>query len=100
MWALMSNVGCMVPYRSTLKEEPWIIRDLALVLSDWMDKDPQSQLKNLKRGNEWYLIKKEQIQSWDRIIKQKAVGAKLKMIWQRMPDDNRFGADGGFSLRF
>ncbi len=61
-------------------------KDLVLVLSDWMDEDPESQLKNLKRGNEWYLIKKGQIQSWDKIIKQKAVGAKLKMIWQRMPD--------------
>ena len=61
-------------------------KDLVLVLSDWMDEDPASQLKNLKRGNEWYLIKKGQIQSWDKIIKHKAVGAKLKMIWQRMPD--------------
>ena len=55
-------------------------KDLVLVLSDWMDEDPASQLKNLKRGNEWYLIKKGQIQSWDKIIKKKAVGAKLKMI--------------------
>ena len=61
-------------------------RDLVLVLSDWMDEDPQSQLKNLKRGNEWYLIKKGQVQSLDKLIKKKAVGAKLKMAWQRMPD--------------
>lgn len=68
--------------------------DLVLVLSDWMDENPASQLKNLKRGNEWYLIRKGQIQSWDKIIKKKAVGAKLKMMWQRMPDmaisDNYF----------
>jgi len=61
-------------------------KDLVLVLSDWMDENPKSQLKNLKRGNEWYLIKKGQIQSWDKIIKKDAVGAKLKMMWQRMPD--------------
>ncbi|WP_373056670.1 multicopper oxidase domain-containing protein [Zunongwangia sp. H14] len=61
-------------------------KDLVLVLSDWMDENPMNQLRNLKRGNEWYLIKKGQIQSWDKIIKEKAVGAKLKMIWQRMPD--------------
>ena len=61
-------------------------KDLIIALSDWMDEDPASQLKNLKRGNEWYLIKKGQIQSWDKIIKKKAIGAKLKMIWQRMPD--------------
>ena len=61
-------------------------KDLVLVLSDWMDEDPQSQLKNLKRGNEWYLIKKGQVQSLNKLIKKNAVGAKLKMAWQRMPD--------------
>lgn len=61
-------------------------KELTLVLSDWMDESPRSQLKNLKRGNEWYLIKKKQVQSWNKIIKKKAVGAKLKMLWQRMPD--------------
>ncbi|WP_432411315.1 multicopper oxidase domain-containing protein [Rasiella sp. SM2506] len=69
-------------------------KDLVLVLSDWMDESPKSQLKNLKRGNEWYLIKKGQIQSLDKLIKKNAVGAKLKMAWQRMPDmaisDNYF----------
>ena len=61
-------------------------KDLVLVLSDWMDEDPASQLKNLKRGNEWYLIKKGQVQSWNKIVREKAIKAKLKMIWQRMPD--------------
>lgn len=61
-------------------------KDLILVLSDWVDENPDNQLRNLKRGNEWYLIKKDQVQSWDKVIKQKAVGAKLKMMWQRMPD--------------
>ena len=61
-------------------------KDLVLVLSDWMDENPQSQLKNLKRGNEWYLIKKGQVQSLDKLIKKNAVSAKLKMAWQRMPD--------------
>ena len=69
-------------------------KDLVMVLSDWMDESPKSQLKNLKRGNEWYLIKKGQVQSLDKLIKKKAVGAKLKMAWQRMPDmaisDNYF----------
>ncbi|QNJ99106.1 multicopper oxidase domain-containing protein [Constantimarinum furrinae] len=61
-------------------------KDLVLVLSDWVDENPQSQLKNLKRGNEWYLIKKGQVQSLDKLIAQNAVGAKLKMAWKRMPD--------------
>lgn len=61
-------------------------RDLVLVLSDWMDEKPHKQLKNLKRGNEWYLIKKGQIQSLNKILKKDALWAKLKMSWQRMPD--------------
>lgn len=61
-------------------------RDLVLVLSDWMDEDPHQQLRNLKRGNEWYLIKKGQVQSLNKVLAKKALGAKLKMSWQRMPD--------------
>ena len=60
--------------------------DLVLTLSDWMDEKPHKQLKNLKRGNEWYLIKKGQIQSLNKILKKDALRAKLKMSWQRMPD--------------
>ncbi|MUP47380.1 copper oxidase [Gramella sp. BOM4] len=60
--------------------------DLVLTLSDWMDEKPHKQLKNLKRGNEWYLIKKGQIQSLNKILRKNALGAKLKMSWQRMPD--------------
>ncbi len=61
-------------------------QDLVLVLSDWMDEDPHEQLRNLKRGNEWYLIKKGQVQSLDKVLAKNALGAKLKMSWQRMPD--------------
>jgi FtsP/CotA-like multicopper oxidase with cupredoxin domain len=82
-------------------------KDLVLVLSDWVDENPQSQLKNLKRGNEWYLIKKGQVQSLDKLIAQGAVGAKLKMAWQRMPDmaisDNyfdKFFINGGTSQEY
>ena len=60
--------------------------DLVLTLSDWMDEKPHKQLKNLKRGNEWYLIKKGQIQSLNKVLRKNALGAKLKMSWQRMPD--------------
>lgn len=61
-------------------------KELVLVLSDWMDESPMSQLKNLKRGNEWYLIKKDQVQSWDKVIRKGAVKSKLRMMWDRMPD--------------
>lgn len=70
------------PKETTLEYD----KDLVLVLSDWMDENPKIQLRNLKRGNEWYLIKKNQVQSWDKVIARGATGAKLKMMWQRMPD--------------
>lgn len=82
-------------------------KDLVLVLSDWMDESPNSQLKNLKRGNEWYLIKKGQVQSLDKLIAQGGIGAKLKMAWQRMPDmaisDNyydKFFINGAVELNY
>jgi hypothetical protein len=61
-------------------------RDFVLMLSDWMDEKPHEQLRNLKRGNEWYLIKKGQVQSLNKVLAKNALGAKLKMSWQRMPD--------------
>ena len=61
-------------------------KDLVLVLSDWMDENPHEQLRNLKRGNEWYLIRKGQVQSLNKVLARNALGAKLKMSWQRMPD--------------
>ena len=71
------------PKKTDLKYD----KDLVLVLSDWMDENPKSQLKNLKkRGNEWYLIKKGQVQESHKILKKDALAAKLKMSWQRMPD--------------
>ena len=93
--ALQEQRGVYGSIQINPKEETFEYdHDLVLVLSDWMDENPASQLKNLKRGNEWYLIRKGQIQSWDKIIKKNAVGAKLKMMWQRMPDmaisDNYF----------
>ncbi len=35
-------------------------KDLVVVLSDWTNEKPMNVLRNLKRGNEWYQVKKEQ----------------------------------------
>lgn len=40
---------------------------------------------------------KGQVQSWNKIVREKAVKAKLKMIWQRMPD---FAISDNFYDRF
>ena len=33
-------------------------KDLVVMLSDWTNEDPMNVLRNLKRGNEWYQVKK------------------------------------------
>ena len=59
--------------------------DLVLVLSDWTDEDPDDVLRSLKRGNEWYSIKKGSLQSLFDVVRKGALGAQLKLWRQRMP---------------
>jgi len=59
-------------------------KDLVLVLSDWTDEDPMKILKNLKRGNEWYGVKKGTNTPLFQVIKRGAFGAQLKFWKQRM----------------
>ena len=59
--------------------------DLAVVLSDWIDEKPKSVLKNLKRGNEWYSIKRGTNQPLSKTIANGALGAQLKLWSKRMP---------------
>lgn len=58
--------------------------DLVLLLSDWTNENPAYILKNLKRRNEWYSIKKGNVQTLNRIIKHKAVGAYLRQSMMKM----------------
>ena len=59
--------------------------DLTLVLSDWTDENPREVLRTLKRGSEWYSIKKQTTQSLYKVIKNGALGAQLQLWRQRMP---------------
>ena len=63
-------------------------KELVLVLSDWTNQQPKFVLKNLKRGNEWYNIKKKTITPLNRVIQQGAFGAQLKFWRQRMESAN------------
>ncbi|MBF9252171.1 multicopper oxidase domain-containing protein [Pontibacter sp. 172403-2] len=56
-----------------------------LVLADWTNEKPMDILRNLKRGSEWYTVKKGNAQSFNRIIAHNNLKAKLKLSWQRMP---------------
>ena len=58
--------------------------DLVLVLSDWTDQKPANVLRNLKRKNEWYNIRKNTTTPLNRVIARGALGAQFNFWKQRM----------------
>jgi len=58
--------------------------DLVLVLSDWTNDKPMNILRNLKRGNEWFGIKKGTATPLNRVIAKGALGAQFNFWKQRM----------------
>lgn len=59
-------------------------KDLVIVLSDWTNEKPMNVLRNLKRGNEWYQVKKGTAVPLSRVIKEGALGAQFKFWRDRM----------------
>jgi len=59
-------------------------KDLVIVLSDWTDDKPMNVLRNLKRGNEWFGIKKGTATPLNRVIARRALGAQFNFWNQRM----------------
>lgn len=59
-------------------------KELVMVLSDWTDQKPMNVLRNLKRGNEWYNIKKGTATPLNQVIGRGAFGAQLNFWKQRM----------------
>lgn len=66
------------------KPEPQL-KEYVLLLSDWTDENPHQVMRYLKRGGEWYAIKKGALQSYGEAIAAGAFKDKLKQEWQRMP---------------
>ncbi|TYB79761.1 multicopper oxidase domain-containing protein [Bizionia myxarmorum] len=58
--------------------------DLVLMLSDWTNENPHSVMRNLKRGNEWYQMKKGTSTPLNKVIARGAFGAQLDFWRQRM----------------
>ena len=44
-------------------------KELVLVLSDWTDEHPGAVLRNLKREDDYYSLKKDTVQSWRGVLK-------------------------------
>ena len=59
-------------------------QDLVLVVADWTNEKPMTILRNLKRGNEWYDIKKGTATPLSKVIARGALGAQFNFWRQRM----------------
>ncbi|WP_341224792.1 multicopper oxidase domain-containing protein [uncultured Arcticibacterium sp.] len=59
-------------------------KDLVVVLSDWTNEKPMNILRNLKRRNEWYQVKKGTSVPLSRVISEGALGAQFKFWRDRM----------------
>lgn len=65
------------------KPEPKL-KEYIILLSDWTDNKPEQVLRYLKRGGEWYAIKKGALQSYGEAIAAGYFKDKVKQEWQRM----------------
>jgi len=59
-------------------------KDLVLVISDWTNEKPHNVLRLLKRGTEWYTIKKGTATPLNQVIAKGALGAQLNFWKHRM----------------
>ncbi len=59
-------------------------RDLVIVFGDWTYEKPKNILRTLKRGLEWYNIKKGTVAPLAEVISRGALGAQLNFWRQRM----------------
>ncbi len=59
-------------------------KELVMVLSDWTNQKPKNVLRNLKRGNEWYNVKKGTATPLNRVIARGGLKAQLSFWRQRM----------------
>jgi len=61
------------------------IKDAVVLLSDWTTENPDTVLKTLKSGSEWYSLQKGSSQSIVGAAKQGELGSYFKRELQRMP---------------
>ncbi|MBU1373878.1 MAG: multicopper oxidase domain-containing protein [Bacteroidetes bacterium] len=59
-------------------------KELVVMLSDWTNEKPKTILRYLKRGSEWFNIRKGTSTPLNQVIARGALGAQLKFWKQRM----------------
>lgn len=60
-------------------------REQILVFSDWTDENPDEILRTLKRGSDYYSLKKGAVQSLSGAFQAKALQEMFQREWMRMP---------------
>ncbi len=60
------------------------IEEQVVVISDWIDEEPENVMKNLKKDGDYYAVKRDRVQSWDRVIKEGRVGSRILSALMRM----------------
>ena len=60
--------------------------DVVVVLSDWTDENPNRVMHNLKKSDDYYALKKDSVQSWDKVIQHgsQAIRSRIDGAWMRM----------------
>jgi len=74
--------GSIVIHPNSKKEDN---KEHVLMFSDWTDENPHEVLRNLKRGSDWYAIKKNSVQSYAEAIDKGYLKDRIKTEWNRMP---------------
>lgn len=70
--------------------------EYVLVLSDWTDEDPHEVMRTLKRGSDYYMLKRGTMQSIYGAVRQGALSDVFKSSIERMPPMDI--ADVGYDL--
>lgn len=60
-------------------------KEHVIMLSDWTDENPHEVLRNLKRGLDFYSIRKNSVQSWGEALAKGYLKDRAKTEWIRMP---------------
>ena len=76
-------------YGSIVVEDPddsiKVDREHVLILSDWTNEKPSEVMRTLMSGNEWYSLKKGNMQSIYGAMKAGELGEYFSREWSRMP---------------
>lgn len=65
-------------------KEREVMEEYVVVISDWTDEDPVQVLKNLKKDGDYYALKRNRVQSWERAIREDRLGERIMGALMRM----------------